>query len=145
MFFTGLPPLACSACSLIEPRLPAQRWHHPQGAFPPWSLIEKMPYSWISWRHFLNEAPFSGITPAVSSWHKPSQYNYHNRLSNPCTQPKAHRHVGSSVCVWVCVCVCVQCGVVCCVCVTIIIIEETNPERVGEGKIWRGKGGVEMM
>jgi hypothetical protein len=22
-------PLACSACSLIEPRLPAQRWHHP--------------------------------------------------------------------------------------------------------------------
>jgi hypothetical protein len=28
--------------SLIEPRLPAQRWHHPQGAFPPRSLIEKM-------------------------------------------------------------------------------------------------------
>jgi len=27
--------LACSACSLIEPRLPAQRWHHPQGAFTP--------------------------------------------------------------------------------------------------------------
>jgi hypothetical protein len=27
--------LACSACSLIEPRLPAQRWSHPQGAFPP--------------------------------------------------------------------------------------------------------------
>jgi hypothetical protein len=25
-------PLACSACSLIEP---AQRWSHPQGAFPP--------------------------------------------------------------------------------------------------------------
>jgi hypothetical protein len=32
MFFTGLLPLACSACSLIEPRLPAQRWSHPQGA-----------------------------------------------------------------------------------------------------------------
>jgi hypothetical protein len=31
----GLLPLACSACSLIEPRLPAQRWSHPQGAFPP--------------------------------------------------------------------------------------------------------------
>jgi hypothetical protein len=29
MFLTGLLPLACSACSLIEPRLPAQRWHHP--------------------------------------------------------------------------------------------------------------------
>jgi hypothetical protein len=54
MFFTGLISLACSACSLIEPRLPAQRWSHPQGALPPWSLIEKMPYSWISWRHFLN-------------------------------------------------------------------------------------------
>jgi hypothetical protein len=58
MFFTGLPHLACSACSLIEPRLPAQRCSHPQGAFPPWSLIEKMPYSWISWRHFLNWSPF---------------------------------------------------------------------------------------
>jgi hypothetical protein len=35
MFITGLLLLACSACSLIEPRLPAQRWSHPQGAFPP--------------------------------------------------------------------------------------------------------------
>jgi hypothetical protein len=58
MFLTGLLLLACSACSLIEPRLPAQRWSHPQGAFPPWSLIEKMPYSWISWRHFLNWSSF---------------------------------------------------------------------------------------
>jgi hypothetical protein len=54
----GCSLLACSACSLIEPRLPAQRWSHPQGAFPPWSLIEKMPYSWISWRHFLNWSSF---------------------------------------------------------------------------------------
>jgi hypothetical protein len=30
----GCSLLACSACSLIEPRLPAQRWSHPQGAFP---------------------------------------------------------------------------------------------------------------
>jgi hypothetical protein len=58
MLLTGLLPLACSACSLIEPRLPAQRWSHPQGAFPPWSPIEKMPYSWISWRHFLNWSSF---------------------------------------------------------------------------------------
>jgi hypothetical protein len=60
MFFTGLLPLACSACSLIEPRLPAQGWHHPQGALPPWSLIDKMPYSWISWRHILtwNSFPY---------------------------------------------------------------------------------------
>jgi hypothetical protein len=70
MFFTGLLPLACSACSLIEPRLPAQRWHPPQGNLPPWSLIEKMPYSWISWRHLLNWSSFFFlITPAVSSWH----------------------------------------------------------------------------
>jgi hypothetical protein len=34
MFFTSLLPLACSACSLIEPRLPAQRSSHPQGVFP---------------------------------------------------------------------------------------------------------------
>jgi hypothetical protein len=58
MFFTGLPLLACSACFLIEPRLPALRWSHPQGTFPPWSLIEKMSYSWISWRHFLNWSSF---------------------------------------------------------------------------------------
>jgi hypothetical protein len=58
MFLTGLLPLACSACSLIEPRLPAQSWSHPQGAFPPWSLIEKMPYSWISWRHLLKWSSF---------------------------------------------------------------------------------------
>ena len=35
MFLTGLLPLACSACSLVEPRLPSQRWSHPHGAFPP--------------------------------------------------------------------------------------------------------------
>jgi hypothetical protein len=39
MFLTGLLPLVCSACSLIEPRLPTQRWHHPQGDLPP--LITK--------------------------------------------------------------------------------------------------------
>jgi hypothetical protein len=66
--------LACSACSLIEPRLPAQRWSHPQGAFPPWSLIEEMPYSWISGGISSTQAPFSVITPAVSSWPKTSQY-----------------------------------------------------------------------
>jgi hypothetical protein len=31
----GCSLLACLACSLIEPRLPAQRWSHPQAAFPP--------------------------------------------------------------------------------------------------------------
>jgi hypothetical protein len=77
MFFTGLLPLACSACSLIEPRLPAQRWPHPQGAFPPWSLIEKMPYSWISWRHFLNWSSFlCDNSSCVKLTHKTSQYRY---------------------------------------------------------------------
>jgi hypothetical protein len=61
MFITGLLPLACSVCSLIEPRLPAQRWHHPQGDLPTWSLIEKMPYSWII---SPAESPFSVITPS---------------------------------------------------------------------------------
>jgi hypothetical protein len=58
MFFTGLLALACSACSPIEPRLPGQRWHHPQEDLPTWSLIEKMPYSWILWRHFPNWSSF---------------------------------------------------------------------------------------
>jgi hypothetical protein len=58
VLLTGLLSLTCSACSLIEPRLPAQRWHHPQGDLPTWSLIEKMPYSWISWRHFPNWSSF---------------------------------------------------------------------------------------
>jgi hypothetical protein len=48
----GCSLLACSACSFIEPKTTSPE--NPQRAFPPWSLIEKMPYSWISWRHFLN-------------------------------------------------------------------------------------------
>jgi hypothetical protein len=53
-------PLPCSVCFLIEPRTtnpgitpPTMGW-----ALPPWSLIEKMPYSWISWRHFLKGGSF---------------------------------------------------------------------------------------
>jgi hypothetical protein len=30
----------------------------PTRGLSPWSLIEKMPYSWISWRHFLNWSSF---------------------------------------------------------------------------------------
>jgi hypothetical protein len=37
MFFTGLLPLPCSVCFLIEPRTPAEGWSHPQWALP--SLI----------------------------------------------------------------------------------------------------------
>ena len=68
MFLTGLLPLACSACFLIELRLPAQRWPRPQGGLPAWSLIEKMPYSWISWRHFLNSSSFlCELSPFLST------------------------------------------------------------------------------
>jgi hypothetical protein len=35
--------------------------------YSPWSLIEKMFNSWISWRP--TEDPFSVITPACVSWH----------------------------------------------------------------------------
>jgi hypothetical protein len=76
--------MACSACFLIEP--PAQGWHHPPWAVPPpnWSLIEKMPFSWISSRHFLNWSSFLSddsspcqvdtqnqpvTTDPLSSWH----------------------------------------------------------------------------
>jgi hypothetical protein len=58
MLLTGLLPLPCLACFLIEPRTTSPERHHPQGALPPWSLIEKMPYSWISWRHFCKGGSF---------------------------------------------------------------------------------------
>jgi hypothetical protein len=75
LFFTGLLPLACSACFLIEPRLPAPRWSHPQGALPLWSLIEKKPSSWISWRHFLNWSSFlCDNSSCVKLTHKTSQH-----------------------------------------------------------------------
>ena len=53
---TVLLPLACSTCLLIEPRTTSSGkgpliivW-----ALPLWSLIETVPYSWNSWRHFFN-------------------------------------------------------------------------------------------
>jgi hypothetical protein len=60
MLLTGLFPLACSACFLIEPRTTSQGMAPPTmgWALPPWLLIEKMPYSWISWRYFLKGGSF---------------------------------------------------------------------------------------
>ena len=60
MLLTGLLPLAYSACSLIEPRTTSPEMVPPTigPPLPPWSLIEKMPYSWISWRHFLKGGSF---------------------------------------------------------------------------------------
>jgi hypothetical protein len=48
-----------------------------KGLSHPWSLIEKMPYSWISWRHFLKGGCFLWITPA---WVKSTQ----NQLVHKC-------------------------------------------------------------
>ena len=52
----GLLSLLSYRTQVYQPR--DGRWSHPQGAFPPWSLIEKMPYSWISWRHLPNWSSF---------------------------------------------------------------------------------------
>jgi hypothetical protein len=77
MLLTGLFPLACSACSLIEPKTTSSGMTPP--TIGPPSLITnwEMPYSWISWRHFLKGGSFlSVITPAPVKWtHKTSQYN----------------------------------------------------------------------
>jgi len=51
-------PWLAQLAFLWYPRPLAQGWHHPQGALTPWSLVEKMPYSWVSWRHFLNWGSF---------------------------------------------------------------------------------------
>jgi hypothetical protein len=76
MLLTGLLPLAYSACSLIEPRLPAQRWSHPQGNLPTWSLMRKCLTAGSRGGISPTEAPFSVITPAyVKLTHKTSQYN----------------------------------------------------------------------
>lgn len=36
--FTDLLPMACLACFLIHPGLPAQRWYHPQCLGPSISI-----------------------------------------------------------------------------------------------------------
>jgi hypothetical protein len=60
---------------LQNSRLLAQGWFHPQGSFPlsPWSL-RKCLTAGSHGETSSTEAPFSVITPAVSSWHKTSQY-----------------------------------------------------------------------
>jgi hypothetical protein len=58
MLLTGLLPLACSACFFIEPKSTSPGMEPTTMGPPAWSLIEKMPYSWISWRHFLKGSSF---------------------------------------------------------------------------------------
>jgi hypothetical protein len=47
-------PWLAQLAFLLNLRLPAQQWYHLQGALSTWSLIEKIPQSWISGRHFPN-------------------------------------------------------------------------------------------
>jgi hypothetical protein len=89
MLLTGLLPLACSACFLIK--LPAQGWHHPQWALHPWSLINRMPYSWISWRHFLKKGSFlcdNSCLCQVDSQNQPVQQVTSSRILDMEYDPK---------------------------------------------------------
>jgi hypothetical protein len=82
MFFTGLRPLACSACSLIEPKTTSPGMATP--TIGRWSLIEKMPYSWISWGFSSRVAPFFVITlVCVKLTHKASQYTQSEWYMSP--------------------------------------------------------------
>jgi hypothetical protein len=60
MLLSVLLLLACSASLLIEPKTTSPEMAPPtmDWALPPWSPIEKMSYSWISWRHFLKGGSF---------------------------------------------------------------------------------------
>ena len=79
MLFTGLLPLACSACFHIEPKTTSPEMvPHTMGPLL-WSLIEKMSYSWISWRHFPNWSSFlcdNFSLCQVDTQNQPVQYLY---------------------------------------------------------------------
>jgi hypothetical protein len=64
MLLTGLLPLACSACFLIEPKTTSPRMVPPTMVPPHLITIKKMPYSWISGGISSRETPFSRITTA---------------------------------------------------------------------------------
>ena len=75
MLLTGLLCRACSACFLIEPRTTSLGMA-PRPSYP-WSLIEKMHYSWISWRHFLKGGSFfcdNSSLCQVDTQNQPVQY-----------------------------------------------------------------------
>jgi hypothetical protein len=66
MFFTGLLPLACSACSLIEPKTTSPEMVPPTRGLSP--LITKECLTVGSHGGISStKAPFSVITPSVSS------------------------------------------------------------------------------
>jgi len=65
---------------LQNPGPPAQGWHHPQWAGPshPRSIIEKMPYSWVSWRHFLRGRSFLCVNSSLCQVDTPNQSVHHD-------------------------------------------------------------------
>jgi hypothetical protein len=55
------------------------------GPSHPWSLIEQMPYSWISWRHFLKRSSFlcdNSTLCQVDTENQPIQISKHNENAN---------------------------------------------------------------
>jgi hypothetical protein len=58
MFLTGLPPLACSACSLIEPKTTSPEMAPPTRGLSLLITNWEVPYCWVSWGHFLKGCPF---------------------------------------------------------------------------------------
>jgi hypothetical protein len=91
MLLTGLLPLSCSACFLIEPKTTSPEMAPPtMGPPTPDHKLRKcltaVSHGGISSR----EAPFSVITPAcVKLTHKTSQYNHVNmKVSKICMQPE---------------------------------------------------------
>ena len=85
MLLTG-KLMACSACFLIEPRTTSSKMAPPTvgWALPHLALVEEMPHSWISWRHFLNRGSFlSDDSSCVKLMpnQQTSQYRYqHQRM-----------------------------------------------------------------
>jgi hypothetical protein len=54
---------------------------HNGPSFHPWSLIERMPYSWISWRHFLKGGSFLCDNPSLHQVDTQNQAVQHLRAS----------------------------------------------------------------
>ena len=70
---------------LMEPRTTSPEMAPPTvgWALPYWSLNEKMLYSWVSWRHFLNGGSFlSDDSGCFKLTHKTCQYRAHTLLNH---------------------------------------------------------------
>ena len=83
MLLTRLLLLGCSVCFLIESRTTIPGMVPPTMccALLPWSLIEKMPYNLILWRHFLKGGSFlcdNSSSRQVDSQNQPVHYSEAN-------------------------------------------------------------------